>query len=90
MNNGYTVHVGSDEDYIALNAPEHAPTEQAAEINQLGFNHIAVEVDDLDLIEAKIIEAGLMPHNHGDYEPGKRFYFHLHDGAEFEVVSYNE
>ncbi|MEC7669548.1 MAG: VOC family protein, partial [Pseudomonadota bacterium] len=30
----------------------------------------------------------LIPHNHADYEPGKRFYFDTPDGIEIEVVSY--
>ncbi|MFT4811430.1 MAG: hypothetical protein ACI9LX_004807 [Paraglaciecola sp.] len=29
-----------------------------------------------------------MPYNHGDYEPGRRFYFNLEEGIEIEVVSY--
>jgi len=45
-------------------------------------------VDDLDSVEAKVITHGLMPFNHGDYEPGRRFYFFDDNGIEFEVVSY--
>ena len=45
-------------------------------------------VDDLDAIEAKVVDAGLRPFNHGDYEPGRRFYFFDPDGIEYEVVSY--
>jgi len=53
-----------------------------------GLNHIGVVVEDLDAVEAKVLAAGLKTTNHGDYEPGRRFYFHDHDGIEFEVVSY--
>ena len=35
-----------------------------------------------------VVEAGFKPINHADYEPGRRFYFHDHDGIEYEVVSY--
>jgi hypothetical protein len=45
-------------------------------------------VEDLDLIEKRVIAAGFAPYNHGDYEPGKRFYFNDHDDIEYEVVSY--
>lgn len=45
-------------------------------------------VEDLDAVEAKVIAAGYEPHNHGDYEPGRRFYFHDENGLEYEVVSY--
>jgi glyoxylase I family protein len=54
----------------------------------LPLNHIGVEVDDLDATEARVIAAGLTPFNHGDYEPGRRFYFFDPDGIEYEVVSY--
>ena len=52
------------------------------------LNHIGVEVDDLDAVEARVIAAGLLPFNHGDYDPGRRFYFLDPDGIEYEVVSY--
>jgi catechol 2,3-dioxygenase-like lactoylglutathione lyase family enzyme len=53
-----------------------------------GLNHIGVVVEDLDAIEAKVKEAGFHPHNHADYEPGRRFYFDGPDDIEIEVVSY--
>jgi hypothetical protein len=34
------------------------------------------------------MDAGLTPFAHGDYEPGRRFYFFDPNGIEFEVVSY--
>jgi len=45
-------------------------------------------VDDLDSVEDRVKAAGFTTGNHGDYEPGRRFYFHDADGIEFEVVSY--
>jgi len=36
----------------------------------------------------RVIAAGLTPFSHGDYEPGRRFYFFDWDGIEFEIVSY--
>ena len=32
--------------------------------------------------------AGLKPFNHGDYDPGRRFYFLDPDGIEYEIISY--
>ena len=52
------------------------------------MNHLAVVVDDLDEIEAKVIAAGYRPNSHQDYEPRTRFYFYDYDGIEYEVVSY--
>ena len=35
-----------------------------------------------------MVADGLTPFSHGDYEPGRRFYFLDPDGVEYEVVSY--
>jgi len=94
MAGGYTVHVGTDEHYIALYRPADPEkllsTEDARASERTGgLNHIAVTVEDINAMEAKIIAAGYVPENHGDYEPGRRFYFYDDDGIEYEVVSYS-
>jgi catechol 2,3-dioxygenase-like lactoylglutathione lyase family enzyme len=88
QNGGHSIHVGSNEHYVALYTPGN--TAQAAEAFAKGrpLNHIGVEVDDLDAAEARVIAAGLKPFSHADYEPGRRFYFLDQDGIEYEVVSY--
>lgn len=83
MMGGYTVHVGSPEAYVAVYSNGRSPAQARGRLN-----HIGVVVDDLDEVEGRVIAAGYKPHNHGDYEPGRRFYFHDRDGIEFEVVSY--
>lgn len=89
INGGYTVHVGDESDYLAFYAPPgtSAPGASSYEIRG-GLNHVGVVVDDLAKAEAAIIAAGFTPNNHGDYEPGKRFYFRDHDNIEYELVSY--
>ena len=87
QNGGRTIHVGSEHHYIALYAGQPVPTPELFSKGR-PLNHIGVEVDDLDATEARVIEAGLTPFSHGDYEPGRRFYFFDPDGIEFEVVSY--
>ena len=89
QNGGHTIHVGSDDHYVALYAG--GDTAKVAEAFSKGrpLNHIGVEVDDLDDAEARVIAAGLRPFSHADYEPGRRFYFLDPDGIEYEVVSYN-
>jgi catechol 2,3-dioxygenase-like lactoylglutathione lyase family enzyme len=85
---GYTIHVGSDDHYIALYTGRdvaYAPEDFA---KGRPLNHIGVEVDDLDATEARVIAAGFKPFLHGDYEPGRRFYFLDPDGIEYEIVSY--
>ncbi|UZD92301.1 VOC family protein [Cognatishimia activa] len=89
MNNGYTVHVGSDDSYLALYSPNKPLTENDNSYGLLsGLNHIGVVVDDLEAVENRVINAGYKPHSHADYEPGERFYFDGPEGIEFEVVSY--
>lgn len=85
---GRTVHVGSPDHYVALYTPrDEAPSEDDF-VKGRPLNHIGVEVDDLDGVEARVAAAGLVPFSHGDYEPGRRFYFLDPDGIEYEVVSY--
>ena len=88
MNGGFTVHVGTDDHYVAfytgpngLHADAHYPKSQP-------LNHLAFVVDDLDEVERRVIALGLEPINHGDYDPGRRFYFFDENGIEYEVVSY--
>ena len=85
---GRTVHVGDDRLYIAAYAHDGADTPDAKFIKGQPLNHIGIVVDDLDALEARVVAAGLVPVSHGDYEPGRRFYFLDFDGTEFEVVSY--
>lgn len=86
---GHTIHVGTGDQYLAVFAPDH-PTAAYAKAGgqKRGLNHIGVEVDDLDETEASVLEAGFETFSHGDYDPGRRFYFLDADGIEFEVVSY--
>jgi catechol 2,3-dioxygenase-like lactoylglutathione lyase family enzyme len=82
---GETIHVGGDEDYIAVYTKGVAVSRHA---KGMPLNHIALVVPDLDAAEAVVRAAGLEPFSFGDYEPGKRFYFFDWDGVEFEMVSY--
>ncbi len=83
---GRTIHVGSARDYIALYTHDRAagPYPKGAPLN-----HVALVVEDLGEAERTVLAAGLEPFNHGDYEPGRRFYFFDWDGIEFEMVSYD-
>ena len=85
---GLTIHVGSDDHYLALHTGRDRTYSAAHFAKGQPFNHVGVEVDDLGAIEAKVVAAGLAPFGHDNYDPGKRFYFLDPDGIEFEVVSY--
>ena len=85
MNGGETIHVGNNATYLALYTdrqphPDHPKGRP--------LNHVGLLVEDLDSAERIVIEHGLEPFNHGDYEPGRRFYFFDWDGIEFELVCY--
>ena len=82
---GWTIHVGNARDYLALYTRD-SPLQRHAK--GIPLNHIGLVVDDLDAAEEVVKQAGLVPFNHADYEPGRRFYFFDWDGIEFEVVSY--
>ncbi len=82
---GTTFHVGTDDSYVAVYSwPGFDPA-----LGNGRLNHIAVAVDDLEAAERRVADAGYTPHSHGDYEPGRRFYFDDHDGIEYEIVSYS-
>jgi len=85
---GWTVHVGSDSAYLALYTNDREGPSPDTYVKGRPLNHVGVQVDDLDAVEAKVVALGFDPFNHGDYEPGRRFYFYDADGIEFEIVSY--
>lgn len=88
INGGFTIHVGTDDHYIAFytgpndqHAAAHFPKSQP-------LNHLAFVVDDLGDVERRVVALGLTPINHANYEPGRRFYFFDENGIEYEIVSY--
>ena len=85
MNGGETIHVGEEDTYLALYTDRR---DHAGQAKGRPLNHVGLLVDDLDAAERIVAEHGLEPFNHGDYAPGRRFYFFDWDGIEFEVVSY--
>lgn len=88
-NGGKSIHVGTEDDYLAVFTPKEgvAPNTQGKDVVG-AMNHIGVVVDDLDAVEASVKAHGFPTFNHDDYEPGRRFYFEDENGIEFEVVSY--
>ena len=85
---GWTVHIGNTHDYLAIWSPDK--NGGAVQDFQKGapLNHVGIVVDDLEAVEAKVAAQGLIPFNHMDYDPGRRFYFFDRDHIEWEVVSY--
>lgn len=86
---GSTVHIGGADSYLALYQSPNALAKPVDSYNtRAALNHLAVVVDDLDTVEARVKDAGFEPRSHADYEPGRRFYFEDADGVEYEVVQY--
>jgi len=88
MSGGYTIHVGSDDHYIALYTNEELKASQTQYKKSQPMNHIGIVVDELGVVADKVKIAGLKPFGHDDYEPGKRFYFFDWNHIEFEIISY--
>ncbi|MGB1234547.1 MAG: VOC family protein [Planktomarina sp.] len=87
--NGNTVHIGTDGSYLALYCPHRGTMPFVDGVAQVGsLNHIAVTVDDLDGVEAKVRAKEFHVINPEPYDPGRRFYFFDQDTIEFEVVTY--
>lgn len=88
MSDGHTIHVGDDNQYIALYTNAKIRKANPQHKKQKPMSHIAFVVDNLADTEAKVKAAGLEPFGHDDYEPGKRFYFYDWNKIEYEIVSY--
>lgn len=86
---GVSVHVGDDARYVALYSPKGDVAPAGESLLQAGaVNHLGLLVEDLAAAERRVLDFGLKTHSHQTYDPGSRFYFHDHDGIEYEVVSY--
>ena len=85
---GRTVHVGNETSYLAVYTPEDSDGSPSAHAKGVPLNHVGIQVDDLDEVERRVMAWGLSPFNHGDYHPGRRFYFFDSDGIEWEILSY--
>lgn len=88
LHDGQTVHVGNDRFYLAVYTPAPEHTDVLKHKKGEPLNHIGLVVDDLDEAERRVVAEGFAPYSHGDYKPGRRFYFFDHDGIEFEIISY--
>ncbi len=90
QNGGYSIHVGTKDYYLAVHTHPHIKVPEGGFSKGVPLNHLSIEVDDLDAVEAKVVAMGLKAFNHADYDPGRRFYFFDYDGIEFEIVSYQK
>ncbi|MBO6917930.1 MAG: VOC family protein [Rhizobiaceae bacterium] len=90
MDGGETYHVGGDQSYPAIYKKPGEVQPKGNTYQVLGgLNHVGIVVKDIDDMELRVKKLGYEPHSHGDYEPGRRFYFKDDDKIEFEVVCYS-
>ena len=87
-NDGYTVHVGNNKDYLALYRPKVIKDIESDYETLANINHIGIVVPDLTEVEKRVLSLKFDTYSHGDYEPGRRFYFMAQRNIEIEVVSY--
>src|SRR5687768_11256814 len=64
---GRVIHVGDDRNYLAVYAEPGEPKETRGWPKGAPLNHVAIQVEDLDETERRVIAAGLVPFSHGDY-----------------------
>lgn len=90
MQTGRSVHVGTENAYVALFSPgEPKAGEEDSYATVGGLNHLAVFTDEsIDAVEERVKAAGFTPINQSAYAPGRRFYFHDNDDIEWEVASH--
>jgi len=89
LDGGYTVHVGGEQSYLALYTHSSQRKRQHRDhYDPDNLNHLGVVVKNLDVLKQRVNKAGLKSFNHGNYEPGQRFYFKTDDHLEIEVVNY--
>lgn len=86
---GQTIHVGTDDDYLALYGPKAGQGGTRPDYVTSGqLNHVGIVVPDLDSAEQAVRAEGFEPHSHQEYEPGARFYFYDENEVEYEIVCY--
>ncbi|MGK0271212.1 MAG: catechol 2,3-dioxygenase-like lactoylglutathione lyase family enzyme [Cocleimonas sp.] len=88
LDDGTTVHVGSDDSYLALYTHDNwTGNTSRNHLVDNNLNHLGIVVSDIDELESKVENEGFEPFNHADYDPGRRFYFMI-DSLEIEIISY--
>ena len=84
------VHVGTHENYLALNAATVKPASQWVPYEGVpGVNHLAFEVDDADALRKRMSAAGYEDSTVTNEHPWrKRVYFLDPDGNDWEFIEY--
>jgi catechol 2,3-dioxygenase-like lactoylglutathione lyase family enzyme len=84
------VHVGTDDNYLALNEATVEPErQQRPYTGEPGVNHLGYEVDDVDALRARLLAVGYGESTVPNAHPHrKRVYFYDPEGNDWEFVQY--
>jgi len=64
MDNGYTVHVGGENSYLAIYTNDQTRNSKNNDFNAIrNLNHLGIVVSDLNKIETRVLATGHKPHN---------------------------
>ncbi len=82
------LHFGTDDSYITLNDAGTGSNRDLRSLN-VGLAHVGLEVDDVDAVRARLVQAGYEIATIGaDHPHRKTIYFHDPAGFEFEFIQY--
>jgi len=84
------LHVGSEESYLALYQASQPPAEPWVPYEgKPGLNHLGFEVDDVESLRKRLLEAGYEESTVRNAHPHrKRIYFYDAEGNDWEFVQY--
>ena len=81
-------HVGNQDFYIALQTVKEGDTREPYG-NTPGLNHLGWEVDNVEILEERMRQAGYLPNLRVDDHPARvRLYFYDPEGNDWEFVEY--
>ena len=85
-----SVHVGTDETYLAVSEARAEPAERwVPYAGKPGVNHLGYEVDDVEALRVRLAEAGFTDSTVPNEHPHRRrVYFHDDEGNDWEFVEY--
>lgn len=84
------VHVGDDEQYLALSQARKPSTMTRQPYSQQpGFNHLGFVVDDAEAVRGRLLRAGYKESYFAESHPARRrVYFYDAEGNDWEFVQY--
>jgi catechol 2,3-dioxygenase-like lactoylglutathione lyase family enzyme len=84
------LHVGNDETYVAVNeATQEPPEPWVSYAGKPGTNHLGYEVDDVEGVRRRLVEAGYRDTTvPNDHPHRRRVYFTDVEGNDWEFVEY--